>query len=128
MKGHWSRREREFVKTVAGGLLCKSIASEVTTGAETPDSPNMVFVFPDQMRAHAMGFMNEDPVITPTLDRFAAESLVLNSAVSNYPVCSPYRAMLMTGKWSHANGVLCNSFVQLQQPQRPSWIRIERIG
>jgi len=109
MKGHWSRRE--FVKTVAGGLLCNSIVGEITTGAETPDSPNLVFVFPDQMRAHAMGFMNEDPVITPTLDRFATESLVLNSAVSNYPVCSPYRAMLMTGKWSHSNGVLsnCNS-------------------
>lgn len=109
MKGYWSRRE--FLKTVAGGLLGHSIIGGLTAGAGTPNSPNLVFVFPDQMRAHAMGFMNEDPVITPTLDRFAAESLVLTGAVSNYPVCSPYRAMLMTGKWPHSNGVLsnCNS-------------------
>ncbi len=55
--------------------------------------------------------MNEDPVITPNLDRFAAESLVLPQMVSNYPVCSPFRAMFMTGKWPHSNKVLsnCNS-------------------
>ena len=75
------------------------------------EHPNLVFVFPDQMRAHALGFLNEDPVLTPNLDRFAGESIVFSHAVSNYPVCSPYRAMLMTGKYPHSNGVLsnCNS-------------------
>lgn len=73
--------------------------------------PNLVFVFPDEYRRQAFGFMNEDPVLTPNLDRFAAESLVLTHAVSNRPLCSPYRAMLFTGKYPHANGVLenCNS-------------------
>ena len=70
--------------------------------------PNLVFVFPDQMRGQALGFLKEEPVITPDLDRFAGESLVLPQAVSNYPVCSPYRAMLMTGKFPHANKVLTN--------------------
>lgn len=70
--------------------------------------PNLVIVFPDQMRGQAMGFLNEDPVVTPYLDRFAAESLVLSQAASNYPVCSPYRAMLMTGKYPHANRVIAN--------------------
>jgi N-acetylglucosamine-6-sulfatase len=60
------------------------------------------------MRAQAQGFMQADPVLTPVLDRFARESLVLNQAVSNYPVCSPFRAMLMTGKYPHSNGVLAN--------------------
>ena len=55
-----------------------------------------------------MGFMNEDPVHTPVLDRFARESIVLKQAVSNYPVCSPYRAMLMSGKYPHSNKVTNN--------------------
>ena len=70
--------------------------------------PNLVFVFPDEYRKQAMGFMNEDPVITPNIDRFASESLVLTDAVSNRPVCSPYRAMLFTGQYPHANRVLGN--------------------
>jgi arylsulfatase A-like enzyme len=50
-------------------------------------------------------------VITPNLDKLASQSLYLPNAVSNFPVCSPFRAMLMTGKYPHSNGVLsnCNS-------------------
>jgi len=77
----------------------------------TQKRPNLVFVFPDQFRQQAIGFMNQDPVVTPNLDRFASESIVFTHAVSNYPVCSPYRAMLFTGKYPHSNGVItnCNS-------------------
>lgn len=49
--------------------------------------PNLVFVFPDQMRGSALGFLNEEPVRTPHLDQLASESLVLTQAASNYPVC-----------------------------------------
>jgi arylsulfatase A-like enzyme len=72
------------------------------------ERPNLVIVFPDQMRVQQLGFMKEDPVLTPCLDKFAEESLVLSQAVSNYPVCSPYRAMLMTGKYPHSNKVTTN--------------------
>jgi len=71
-------------------------------------APNLLFVFPDQMRGSAMGFLGEEPVLTPNLDRFSRESLVLPQTVSTYPVCSPFRAMLMTGKYPHANKVTNN--------------------
>jgi arylsulfatase A-like enzyme len=76
-----------------------------------PRRPNIVFVFPDQFRQHAVGFMHADPVVTPNLDRFAAQSLVLTHAISNFPVCSPYRAMLLTGQYPFGSGVIgnCNS-------------------
>ena len=77
-------------------------------GPENETPPNLLLVFPDQMRGQALGFLGEDPVRTPHLDRLAAESLVLTHAVSNYPVCSPYRAMMLTGKYPHANRVLNN--------------------
>jgi len=60
------------------------------------------------MRGQAMGFLGEEPVITPNLDRFASRSVVFTHAVSNYPVCSPYRGMLMTGKYPQSSGVLAN--------------------
>jgi len=74
--------------------------------------PNLLFIFPDELRQQALGFMGQDPVITPNLDRFASESLVLTHAVSPSPMCSPYRAMLFTGMYPHSNGVVinCNSY------------------
>jgi arylsulfatase A-like enzyme len=76
--------------------------------AETQTKPNLLFIFPDQFRVQSMGFMNEDPVITPNIDRLATQGMVFTNAVSNRPLCSPYRAMLMTGKYPFSNGVQTN--------------------
>ncbi|MPV38152.1 sulfatase family protein [Georgenia subflava] len=69
---------------------------------------NLLFVLADQWRAGALGVAGADPVHTPVLDRLAAEGAWFTRAVSNYPVCSPYRAMLMTGQYPHRNGVTSN--------------------
>ena len=74
------------------------------------DHPNLVVVFPDEFRQQGIGFMGQDPVVTPNLDRFAAESVVFTHAVSNFPVCSPYRAMLFSGKYPFSTGVFGNSY------------------
>jgi arylsulfatase A-like enzyme len=102
---------REFLKRSGACLAGAALAPSLFQGCSKSGSakpPNLLIVFPDQMRAHSMGFMQEDPALTPVLDGFADESLVLTEAVSNYPVCSPFRGMLMTGKYPHANGVLAN--------------------
>ncbi len=78
------------------------------TGCQN-ESPNLLYVFPDQMRAATLGFMEKEPVITPHLDQFATEGLVIGNAVSNAPVCSPYRAMFMTGQYPISNGVVTNT-------------------
>ena len=82
----------------------------MTMDGQTP--PNLLFVFPDQFRCQAMGFTGQDPVITPNLDRFASEGRVAPNATATCPLCSPYRAMLMTGKYPWSNGVVtnCNSW------------------
>ncbi len=104
-------KRRDFLKTAGGVAAGIAIECDSRAEASRPEHPNLLIVFPDQMRGQALGFLGEDPVLTPHLDAFARESLVLPQAVSNYPVCSPYRAMLMTGKYPHANRVLsnCNS-------------------
>ncbi len=55
-----------------------------------------------------MGFLGEEPVLTPHLDSLAQKSLVLSNFISNYPVCSPARATLMTGQYAFSNHVLSN--------------------
>ena len=107
---------RQFLKkSTAAGLAASlnsySGLSLISCRSKNQKPPNLIIFFPDQMRGQALGFLGEEPVITPRLDRFAQESMVFTQAVSNYPVCSPFRAMLMTGQYPHTNGVLsnCNS-------------------
>jgi arylsulfatase A-like enzyme len=70
--------------------------------------PNLVFVFADQWRAQATGYAGNADVRTPTLDRLAAESVNFANAVSGCPVCSPYRASLLTGQYPLTHGVFLN--------------------
>ncbi len=83
--------------------------SGITSAQDRTDQrPNLVFVVPDEYRKQAIGFWGDDPVITPNLDEFAGESCVLTDAVCAAPVCSPYRGMLMTGRYNHWTGLPTN--------------------
>ncbi|CAG7626673.1 sulfatase [Paenibacillus allorhizosphaerae] len=70
--------------------------------------PNLLFVFPDQWRKQAVGFRNEDEVATPNIDRFACESLSLDHAISCFPLCSPNRSVMLTGRYPLSTGVTTN--------------------
>ena len=70
--------------------------------------PNIVFVFADQMRAHSLGCMGNQQVITPHLDQLAREGLLVTNAISCHPACTPYRAALLTGRYGHSTGVTHN--------------------
>lgn len=96
---------------VSAGAAAGALAGAKGGRAQRSRRPNIVYVFSDQHRRAAMGFLNEDPVITPNFDRFAGGGLHFSNAVSNRPVCSPHRAMLMTGKYPATNNVPgnCNS-------------------
>ena len=68
---------------------------------------NILYVFADQWRAVSTGFECND-LITPSIDAFAASSIVFEDAVSTCPLCSPYRACLFTGKYPVDTGVYGN--------------------
>ena len=92
--------------SVAGASLFA--VSDVSAAKPRADKPNIVFVFADQMRAHAMGCMGNEQVITPNLDKLASEGVLVTNAISCQPVCTPFRAQLMTGRYGHATGVIHN--------------------
>lgn len=100
-----------FLRSLLSIFLILLLSSCPQNNREAKDPVNLIILFPDQMRGQAMGFLNQEPVLTPHLDRFATESLVLTNVISNYPICSPTRASLMTGKYAQQHGVWsnCNS-------------------
>lgn len=70
--------------------------------------PNILVVLADQLRASSVGYAGEEPVITPHIDRLAAESAVFSTAVSPTPVCTPYRGSLITGRTALSLGLVLN--------------------
>jgi len=70
--------------------------------------PSLLVVMADQLRRCSISFGGESLVQTPTLDAFAAEGADFTNAVSNTPLCSPFRGSLLTGRYAHCHGVIAN--------------------
>ena len=88
---------------------CKDNLKENKAPEEKIEKPNLLFIFPDQFRNASIGLNNQDPVYTPNLDQLANDGIVFSNAITNFPLCSPSRAMLMTGKLPYNNSVLTNA-------------------
>lgn len=74
-------------------------------------NPNLLFIIADQWRGNALGRYGTEPVHIPHLEELASDGIVFKNAISNYPVSSPARAILMTGQYPIKNKVTsnCNS-------------------
>ena len=70
--------------------------------------PNLIYVFADQLRHKSVGYNGDALAETPNIDEMARESADVTNAVSGHPVCSPYRASLLTGKYTTSTGMVIN--------------------
>ena len=71
--------------------------------------PNVLFIMSDDHTWQAVGAYNSrlaylDP--TPNIDKLAAKGMVFQNAFCGNAICTPSRASIMTGQYSHKNGVL----------------------
>ena len=102
-----------------GGALDAVDASDAAeaapeTGRARP--PNVLFILGDQWRAQALGWAGDLNARTPVLDRLAGESVTFAQSVSSIPVCSPYRATLMTSRYPTETGLFLNDVNLAQDP------------
>jgi len=101
---------RNFIKGIVGIGGASLLLQRKAAAEKKERPPNLIFVFADQWRAQATGYAG-DPNLkgkTPNLDRLAKESVNLVNAVSTMPVCTPYRASLLTGQISQNHGLFMN--------------------
>jgi arylsulfatase A-like enzyme len=70
--------------------------------------PNLLYVFADQLRYRSLGYAGDAKARTPNLDRFAREGVDFHNAVASAPVCTAYRASLMTGRHTTSHGMVIN--------------------
>ncbi len=67
--------------------------------------PNVVFVMTDDHAAHAISAYGSRVNETPHLDRLAREGVIFRNAFVTNSICAPSRAVILTGLYSHKNGV-----------------------
>lgn len=103
--GLWGR-----MRTGAGlGVALFALLISFAPLLEAAEQPNVIFVFADEHRYQSMAFSEMPEIETPTMDKMAAEGVSFRNAIANYPVCSPHRAILMSGRWPYQTGVTDNA-------------------
>jgi len=87
-------------------LSCTNSRQEII-----PERPNIVFIMSDDHAYQAISAYNSDLIETPNIDRIADQGIVFNQAFVTNSICAPSRAVILTGKFSHLNGVPGNGQV-----------------
>jgi len=78
--------------------------------------PNILFIMTDDHAAHAISAYGSKINKTPHLDKLAGEGIRLDRCFVTNSICTPSRAAILTGKYSHKNGVpVFNRFDGSQQ-------------
>lgn len=67
--------------------------------------PNIIFIMSDDHAAHAISAYGSRVNHTPHLDRIADEGARMDAVFCTNSICSPSRASVLTGTYSHVNGV-----------------------
>ena len=95
---------RSFLKTTAAASLATAIDAKAAP-RPAPSKPNVLYVFSDQHRAVSLPGEPYSQVLAPNLDAFRKGNVSMDACISNYPLCSPHRAILMSGRYPAETGV-----------------------
>ena len=82
---------------------CLLLLLAASVAAAAP--PNFLFIMTDDHAAHAMSCYGSKINQTPNLDRIAKSGMRFDNCFVNNSICTPSRAAILTGKYSHLNGV-----------------------
>ncbi len=95
------RKDRATVLLIACCLAGVALPAQ-TRGAARP---NIIFIMSDDHAAHAISAYGSRVNTTPNIDRLAREGALLTSVFATNAICTPSRATILTGQYSHLNGV-----------------------
>ncbi|MFO1499151.1 MAG: sulfatase [Verrucomicrobiota bacterium] len=92
------------MKDLLSSLLLLAAVCGPLAAAGAP-RPNILFIMSDDHAAHAIGCYGSKINQTPQLDRIARGGVRFGNCFAVNSICTPSRATILTGKYSHLNGV-----------------------
>ncbi len=101
-----------IVVTLTLGQLLQTQVQGATADGSTR-RPNIVLIVADDLGYNELGSYGQRKILTPHLDRLAAEGMRFTQHYCGAPVCAPSRCVLMTGKH------LGHAFIRNNREVRP---------
>jgi arylsulfatase A-like enzyme len=86
-------------------LVLAVLLAGLVIPAAAADRPNIIFIMSDDHAAHAISAYGSRVNTTPNIDRLAREGMLLRNVFATNSICTPSRAAILTGQYSHLNGV-----------------------
>jgi len=96
---------RRFGRAALGaGLALGMIAITPAPSSAREPRPNVLFIIADDLNL-SLGAYGRSHMVTPNIDALAARGVLFEQAYSQFPLCAPSRASLMTGRRPATTGV-----------------------
>ena len=101
-EGNVSRKKRSIFRRSSATLAALFLAGPVALAAPRP---NLLLIVTDDQGYPDLGCIGTKPVVTPTLDRLAAEGVRATNFYVTWPACTPSRSSILTGRYPQRNGL-----------------------
>ncbi|HEX5284646.1 MAG TPA: sulfatase-like hydrolase/transferase [Bryocella sp.] len=100
---------REFVKRAAAASASAALPFQAEAAKKhSGKRPNVLYVFSDQHRAASLPGEPFSEAIAPAFAKFRRENLSMDACIANYPLCTPARAILLSGLSSTQSHMIHN--------------------
>ena len=103
-----ARESRRFSWAVFISAAMVTMPGMLFAAPEVQQRPNILFIMSDDHAANAIscyGGRLSEVAKTPNIDRLAEEGMRLDNVFCTNSICTPSRACILTGQYSHLNGV-----------------------
>jgi arylsulfatase A-like enzyme len=100
------KKRNEYMRQILGYTLCMLWLSSIASAAD--GRPNILFIMSDDHACNAIsayGGRLAKVAPTPNIDRIAREGIRMDKCFVTNSICTPSRAVILSGQHSHVNGV-----------------------
>jgi arylsulfatase A-like enzyme len=102
-------KRRQFVQTIGLGVVSLAVPGCLGGKKAWPKKPNILFIMTDDHASHAISCYGSRINTTPNIDRIAKGGIRFENCFCTNSICAPSRAVILTGRHSHLNGVRDNA-------------------
>jgi arylsulfatase A-like enzyme len=95
---------RQTIATIMGLVFFVTAFAQ-----QNKKQPNILIIFSDDHAYQAISAYGSKLMQTPNIDRIAKQGAIFKNVFVTNSLCAPSRATLLTGKYSHSNGLTINN-------------------